>query len=162
MNGSLTVQYNSGKVQSYRNFILDTKTGSFYQLENDFGALWSRTGSRKTPWVNGTIQYDANENIYIQSRSDALIQEMSKFSFVKTSDSTIRVTTSVFNLIGESYYFNYFILPSGDIFYMNKENMSNMAWKIRFNTGVTKDIPLTQGKPFVISGKTYFQENMHP
>ena len=65
MNGSLTVQYNSGKIQSYRNFILDTKTGSFFQLENDFGVLWSRTGSRKTPWVNGSIQYDANENIYI-------------------------------------------------------------------------------------------------
>ena len=156
LNGSLTVQYNSGKIQSYRNFILDTKTGSFYQLENDFGALWSRTGSRKTPWVNGTIQYDANENIYIQSKVDALIQEMTKFSFVKTSDSTIRVTTNVFNLIGESYYFNYFILPSGDIFYMNKENMSNMAWKIRFNSGATKDISLTQGKPLVISGKTYF------
>ena len=156
LNGSLTVQYNSGKIQSYRNFILDTKTGSFYQLENDFGALWSRTGSRKTPWVNGTIQYDANENIYIQSKVDALIQEMTKFSFVKTSDSTIRVTTNVFNLIGESYYFNYFILPSGDIFYMNKENMSNMAWKIRFNSGETKDISLTQGKPLVISGKTYF------
>ena len=155
-NGSLTVQYNSGKIQSYRNFILDTKTGSFYQLENDFGALWSRTGSRKTPWVNGTIQYDANENIYIQSKVDALIQEMTKFSFVKTSDSTIRVTTNVFNLIGESYYFNYFILPSGDIFYMNKENMRNMAWKIRFNSGATKDISLTQGKPLVISGKTYF------
>jgi hypothetical protein len=156
LNGSLTVQYNSGKIQSYRNFILDTKTGSFYQLENDFGALWSRTGSRKTPWVNGTIQYDANENIYIQSKVDALIQEMTKFSFVKTSDSTIRVTTNVFNLIGESYYFNYFILPSGDIFFMNKENMSNMAWKIRFNSGATKDISLTQGKPLVISGKTYF------
>jgi hypothetical protein len=156
LNGSLTVQYNSGKIQSYRNFILDTKTGSFYQLENDFGALWSRTGSRKTPWVNGTIQYDANENIYIQSKVNALIQEMTKFSFVKTSDSTIRVTTNVFNLIGESYYFNYFILPSGDIFYMNKENMSNMAWKIRFNSGATKDISLTQGKPLVISGKTYF------
>jgi len=156
LNGSLTVQYNSGKIQSYRNFILDTKTGSFYQLENDFGALWSRTGSRKTTWVNGTIQYDANENIYIQSKVDALIQEMTKFSFVKTSDSTIRVTTNVFNLIGESYYFNYFILPSGDIFYMNKENMSNMAWKIRFNSGATKDISLTQGKPLVISGKTYF------
>jgi hypothetical protein len=156
LNGSLTVQYNSGKIQSYRNFILDTKTGSFYQLENDFGALWSRTGSRKTPWVNGTIQYDANENIYIQSKVNALIQEMTKFSFVKTSDSTIRVTTNVFNLIGESYYFNYFILPSGDIFFMNKENMSNMAWKIRFNSGATKDISLTQGKPLVISGKTYF------
>ena len=157
LNGGLTVQYNSGKVQNFRNFILDTKTGSFYQLENDFGPLWSRTGSRKTPWVNGTIQYDANENIYIQSNSGALIQEITKFGFQKTTDSTMRVTTNAFNLIGESYYFNYNVLPTGDIIYMNKENMMNMVWKFRAASGSISDITsLTQWKPFTVAGTTYF------
>ena len=157
LNGTLTIQYNSGKVQTLRNFILDTKSGNFYQLENDFGPLWSRTGSRKTPWVNGTIQYDANENIYIQSNSGALIQEITKFGFQKTTDSTIRVSTTAFNLIGESYYFNYNVLPSGDIIYMNKENMSNMVWKIRSSSGSISDITsLTQSKPFIVGSTTYF------
>jgi hypothetical protein len=157
LNGSLTVQYNSGKVQSFRNFILDTKSGNFYQLENDFGALWSRTGPKKTPWVNGTIQYDANENIYILTNSGALIQEITKFGFQKTTDSTIRVSTTAFNLIGESYYFNYNVLPTGDIIYMNKENMMNMVWKTRSTSGSISDIPgLTHMKPFTIGSTTYF------
>ena len=99
MNGTLTVNYNSGKNATYRNFILDTKTGLFFQLENDFGTLWSAGGGRKTPWVNGSIQYDANDNIYISTKASNIIQEMTKFSFLKTSDTSIRVTTSVFNLI---------------------------------------------------------------
>jgi len=159
LNGSLSVQYNSGKIRNYINFILDTKTGNFYQLENDFGQLWSRKGSRKTPWVNGTIQYDSNGDIYIQSNSGNIIQEMTRFKFAVTSDTTIRVTTEVFALIGESYYFNYFVLPSGDILYMNKENMGSMVWKVRFQSGSTSDFTdITQSKPLIIDGKEYFSK----
>lgn len=158
LNGSLNVEYLNGNKESYSNFILDIETGYFYQLLSDFGTIWSRSGLRKTPWVNGDIQYDNEGNIYVWTNSSNFFQEITKFEFIKTSQNTMSIKTSIINLIGESYYFNYFVLPNGGIIYMHRLNQRDMIWKYRSTTGATTEIKeLSQNNSLLINGIKYFE-----
>lgn len=161
ITGTLSVEYLDGSKETYNNFILDKTDGSFYKMSPSSYSIIQNFYARKarsSPWVNAQLQYDDNNSVYLLGENNGIIQEIFKVDFIKISSENIEVKSSTLNFIAESYYFNYYVLPNGDVVYTHKENYGNSVWKLRFVSGKTISISeLIQDKPFVINGVTYFK-----
>lgn len=161
VTGLLNIVYLDDTTENLYHFVLDKTDGSFYKISetsySEFNTFFLKKAT-STPWVNGELQYDDNNAVYLKgNNSSGIIQEIYKAEFVKSSPDTIDVTFTTINLISQSYYFNFYVLPNGDIVYMYVEDVLDMVWRVRFKNGQTLTLEnLTQGSPFLVNGVKYF------
>lgn len=161
VSGNLNIEYLDGTKDNLNNFILDKTDGSFYKLSDASYAQFNNIYSKRygsSPWVNGKLQFDDNNSVYLKGNNTGIIQEIYKAEFNKTSSETIDVKFTTINLIAEGNYFNYYIMPNGDILYLYKENMGKAVWKVRFGSGQTISIvDLDQNSSFSVNNVKYFE-----
>lgn len=162
ISGNLDIEYLDGTKDVLNNFILDKTDGAFYKLSSESYSKFFNVYQRRlssTPWGKGQLQFDDKNCVYLKGNSTGIIQEIFKAEFIKSNTETIEVKFTTLNIIAESYYFNYYILPNGDILYMHKENMNQMVWKLRISSsGETKSIvELQYNRPFIVNGTKYFE-----
>lgn len=158
VSGTLSIVFKNDKKATYNNFVLDTETGSFYRLSSDLAFIVS-FGLRGNQWVNGQIQYDAKNVIYVQSNSAQFVQEISQIVLSSATDTTMTATITKFNIIGESAGFKFNVVKNGDILYQYNQNIVNTVWYYRTAAGKTIELTnLIPREPLVLNSVRHFDK----
>lgn len=160
VSGILNVEYLDGTTDALSNFILDKTDGAFYKLSDlaytQFVNVYAKI-NQSSRWINGSLQFDDNNAVYLKGNNTGAVQEIYKAEFVKISEEAMEVKFTTINLIAQNNRFNYYVLGNGDILYTYNFNQFGV-WKIRFSAGQTIALSdLNNSSPLDVDGVNYFE-----